>query len=550
MIEYPGYDFKNPDYGLVFRRRLAALKWLRENPAAVPDLKAYYRENLTAFINDWGVTLDPRDVDLGMPSLIPLVLFPKQIEFLDYIINCWKTRKPGLIEKSRDVGATWCAAGLGVSMCLFYPGAVVGYGSKQKELVDNVGTMKPILPKCRMFLEHLPEEFRGGVVMWRDAPQFRINFPETGSIITGQVGDEIGRGDRTSIFFVDEAAHLARPLLVDAALSQTTNCRIEMSSVNGMQNPFARRRWEGRIEPFIFDWRDDPRKDDAWYEKQCSEFDPVIVAQEIDRDYSASVRNIIIPGAWVRSAIDACEKLGIVPSGEFLLALDVADEGEDKNAVVGGRGVEISHCEEWSGKGSDIFDSVDYAFGICDLYAVRRLRYDSDGLGASVRGDARIINEQRRSTARHLGIEVEAFRGSGAVLDPDNPVEQDSSAGDAQAPLNKDFFANFKAQCWWALRRRFRLTHRWVTTGHKCNPDDIISISSKTPNYQRLVAELSQPTRKTTPTGKMLVDKKPDGSKSPNMADGCMMRFAPMATALHIPDSVLQAVQSLGRSRW
>lgn len=548
-MNYPDFDWRNPNYAAVFRQRLKVLEWIRENPREMPALRAYYKENLADFINDWGTTFDPRNADLGFPPLLPLVLFPKQREFIDYILSKWKARQHGLIEKSRDVGATWCSAALGVSICLFYEGAVVGYGSKEKELVDNVGTMKPILPKCRSFLDNLPAEFQGGVVMWRDAPQFRINFPETSSIITGQVGDDIGRGDRTSIFFVDEAAHLQRPFKVDAALSQTTNCRIEMSSVNGMQNPFAHRRWGGKVDYFIFDWRDDPRKDDTWYEKQCADLDPVIVAQEIDRDYQASVRNIIIPGPWVRSAIDACEKLGIEPSGEFMFALDVADEGDDKNAIVGGRGVEIIHCEEWSGKGSDIFDTVEHAFNVCDLHAVRHLRYDSDGLGASVRGDARIVNDRRRAAARHLAIDVEAFRGSGAVLEPDNTVEQDAMGSDAQAPLNKDFFANFKAQAWWSLRRRFRLTHRWITAGVKCSPDDIISISSKAPGYQKLVAELSQPTRKTTPTGKMMVDKKPDGSKSPNLGDACMMRYAPMERRLVITDSLIQAVRSFGGRR-
>lgn len=544
MIEYPGYDFREPNYALVFRKRLAALKWLRENPEAVPDLKGYYKENLAAFISDWGVTFDPRNADIGLPSLIPLVLFPKQIEFIEYIVACWKARIPGLIEKSRDVGATWCAAELGVGICLFYPGAVIGFGSKEKELVDNVGTMKPILPKCRMFIEHLPEEFRGGVVLWRDAPQFRINFPETGSIITGQVGDNIGRGDRTSIFFVDEAAHLERPLLVDAALSQTTNCRVEMSSVNGMQNPFARRRWEGKIEPFIFDWRDDPRKDDAWYQKQCAELDPVVVAQEIDRDYSASVQNIIIPGAWVRASIDACDKLGITPVGEWSFALDLADEGNDKNALVGGRGVEIGHVEEWSGKGSDLFQSVEHAFDVCDAYGVRRLRYDADGLGANVRGDARVINEGRRRLKASLEIVVEAFHGSGQVMDKEKTVEPDLRSHDRQAPKNKDFFQNFKAQAWWDFRRRFRLTYRWVTTGVQCDPDDIISISSKAPGYMKLVGELSQPTRKVNhATGRMIVDKKPDGSKSPNLADGAMMRSARVQQALAIPGNFDQLIR-------
>jgi len=61
----------------------------------------------------------------------------------------------------------------------------------------------------------------------------------------------------------------------------------------------------------------------------------------------------------------------------------------------------------------------------------------------------------------------------------------------------------------------------------KCNPDDILSISSKAPLYQNLVSELSQATYKTNELGKILINKKPDGMPSPNLADAVMMRFAP-----------------------
>ncbi len=75
----------------------------------------------------------------------------------------------------------------------------------------------------------------------------RVEFPETGAVIKGEAGDNIGRGDRTTLYLVDEAAFLQRPLLIDAALSQTTRCRIDLSSVNGMANPFAQKRHGGKI---------------------------------------------------------------------------------------------------------------------------------------------------------------------------------------------------------------------------------------------------------------------------------------------------------------
>src|SRR6185437_5449430 len=310
------FDWKHPDYASVFKARMVTLRFLREDPERFRRLKAYYAAgNYADFINDWGLTFDPRNAERNLPTLIPFILFPKQRDWIDYVVRKWRAQEPGLCEKSRDAGVSWLAMALSCTLCLFNDGVVIGVGSRKTIYVDKVGEHKPLLPKARMFMEHLPPEFRGDWQAWRDAPNMRIAFPSTGSLISGEGGDDIGRGDRTSIYFVDEAAHLEHPEKVDASLSQTTNCRIDMSSVRGMANPFARKRWGGKIEVFIFDWHDDPRKDDAWYAKQCETLDPVVVAQEIDRDYAASVKGVVIPGAWVRSAIGAKRKLGIAPSG-------------------------------------------------------------------------------------------------------------------------------------------------------------------------------------------------------------------------------------------
>lgn len=536
-------DWKNPLYAEIFEERAVRLERLRERPELLPGLKDYYREHPADFIADWGMTFDPRNVDADKLTVIPFILYPKQREWIAWVLERWRTRTRGINEKSRDMGVTWLAVGLSCALCLFRSGVVVGFGSRKAEYVDEIGTMKPILPKARMFMEHLPAEFRGKWEAWRDAPLMRVTFPQTGSLITGEAGDSIGRGDRTSIYFVDEAAHLPRPLSVEASLSQTTRCRIDMSSVNGMNNPFAQNRHKWNDERvFIFDWRDDPRKDDDWYAKQCEELDPVVVAQEIDRDYSASVEGIVIPGAWARACVDACEKLGIKPTGSFGGALDVADEGVDKDAFIGTQGVEVMHIEQWSGKGSDLFATAQRAVNICDLHGIPGFRYDADGLGAGIRGDMRVINEKRLSL-KVAPRAAEGWRGSEAVVDPEGVVQGTKGIdGKDRGRMNKDYYANRKAQGWFALRRRAQLTHRWITQGVACHPDEILSISSKCQLYMHLIAEMSQATYKTNEVGKIVINKKPEGMPSPNLADALMIRFAPGERRVVVTRELLEQV--------
>lgn len=526
------FDWKNPDYREVFEYRLENLQRIRANPASLPLLREHYKNNPVDFINDWGCTTDPRNLDYGLPVTIPFVLFPRQEEYCNWIVERWKNRENGLCDKSREMGMSWCSVALAVALCTFYRQMVIGFGSRKQEYVDSTGDPKALFWKVRRFIEMLPAEFRGTFDARRHSPFMRVEFPESGSVIKGEAGDNIGRGDRSTLYLVDESAFLERPELIDAALSQTTRCRIDLSSVNGMNNPFARKRWGGKISVFTFHWRDDPRKDQAWYDNECEKIDnPVVVAQELDLNYNAAAEGIIIPGEWIQAAIDAHIVLGLPVTGAKFGALDIADEGRDKNAFAGRHGWLLETVEEWSGKGSDIFATCQRAADLCDDWDIDDMRTDSDGVGAGAKGDFRIINDNRKR-ADLPKLNVEEFHGNGEIVDANKPWDKN---GDRKRVKRQgDMFANPKAQGWWTLRERFRNTYRMVYALQQglapvkvYQPDEMISLSSQIPDLAKLTSELSQPTYSMTSDGKILVDKAPDGAPSPNKADSVMMAYAP-----------------------
>lgn len=519
------FDFKAPNYAKVFNYRVERLAAIRKNPDCITALKLFYRENPAQFIIDWGCTSDPRNVEIGLPASIPFLLFEKQEEWVNWTFERWKSRERGISDKSRDMGLSWLSIAFACTMCLFYDGISIGFGSRKEEYVDQRGDPKSIFEKARMFLRLIPPEFNNNWDSKKNSAHMRITFPETKAVISGEAGDGIGRGDRKAIYFVDESAWLPRPMLVEASLSNTTNCRIDISTPRGMNNPFAHKRHSGKVPVFTLHWRDDPRKDDEWYKKICDQLDdPVVVAQEVDLDYSASIEGVLIPSAWVQSAIDAHKKLGIDPSGIRVSGMDVADEGKDKNAFCGRYGVLLEYLESWSGKGEDIFKSVEKVFTLCDILDYASVLYDADGLGAGVRGDARVINERRNHKIRFDG-----FRGSGEVVDPDKDpyLKQGQARGPGKGRTNFDFFANAKAQAWWSLRLRFQQTHRAITENLEYDVENIISIPKELPELNRLITELSRPTYNQNNVGKIVVDKTPDGVASPNLADAVMIAFSP-----------------------
>lgn len=280
------FDYSKPDYAAVYRWRAQFLARIqREGPKSIDALKAYYRLHPAQFIVDWGVTFDPRNVEIGLPSKIPFVPFPRQIDWLDWVLERWRARERGLTEKSRGAGASWLAVSLACTLCLFNRGIVVGFGSRKAEYVDTLGDPKSLFFKARMFLESIPPEFRFGWSAAKCAREMRIVFPHSDSAMTGESGDSIGRGDRTSLYVVDEAAFLEHPDLAEASLSDTTNCRIDISTSNGSQNAFYERRMT--LPPrqvFTLSWHDDPRRGPEWEKKKRSE----VALAVFDREYGIS----------------------------------------------------------------------------------------------------------------------------------------------------------------------------------------------------------------------------------------------------------------------
>lgn len=519
------FDFKKPDYTKVFLHRQKMLQKLRANPEKLPLIKAFYKDNPAQFIIDWGCTFDPRNVERGLPAVVPFLLFERQEDWIKFTVDNWKNQEPMLTVKSRDMGLSWLSIGLASTMCMFNKEMVIGFGSRKEEYVDKIGAPKSLFYKARMFSKMVPHEFRSGFDEAKTAPHMRIMFPATGSAIIGESGDGIGRGDRASIYFVDEAAFLERPQLVEASLSQTTNCRSDISTPNGSNNPFAIKIAAGKIKQFVFHWRDDPRKDDAWYEKQKRQLDQVTIAQEIDIDFNASVEGVLIPSRWVQAAIDSHVKLGVDVTGEKKSSLDVADKGKDSNAQAFRNGMLLNNVEIWHGSTvEDIFGTTQKAIDNCETNGHGYFDFDSDGLGVGCRGDARVINELRSEEGRHE-IKAIPFNGSGAVINKELYIIEPD--GESKGRTNESFFANYKAQCWWHLRELFKRTYEAVENGKKFELSEIISISSSCENLALVTTELSQPTYKKDARGKILINKAPDDAKSPNGADSVMMVYAP-----------------------
>jgi len=531
-----------PDYRGALLWRMDMLTRLRSDPAALASARAYYSTRPAEWITHWCDTYDPRKARL---KWMPFILFERQAEYIQFLEDLQRDQEGGLVEKCRDAGVSWLTIAYTAHNILFREGVAVGWGSRKQDLVDKLGDMDSIFEKLRRMIDRLPDIWKP-----KDVTSGQLKFinNDNDASATGEAGDGIGRGGRKTWYAVDEAAHIERPETIEASLGDNTRVRVDISSVNGTGNPFHRKRetgviWEpcktiepGKTRVFIFDWRDHPEKTQEWFDRRRAQYESQgmlhIFAQEVERNHSAAVEGVIISREWIEASVDAHLLLPVMKHaypGNWMAGLDVADEGLDKNALVLRQGVILRSAAEWGERDPGV--TTRHMLGHLREIGRRDLdiQYDCIGVGSAVRSEynrlvaaGEIHESDYRMIPWHAGAKVvEPF----AHLVPD----------DDKSPYNRDFFHNMKAQAWWSMRTRFYKTWKAVQA-HRAGDvieydiDELVSIDS-TMGYgalEKLKQELSQPTKSQSAASlKMVVDKTPKGTKSPNMGDAAVMAYFP-----------------------
>lgn len=546
-----------PHYADVFAWRQQQIVRQQRDPRLIAGALEYYRERPVAFINAFVDTFDPRNAMIDLPTRLPLVLFERQAQLVEFLLACLREEANGLIDKSRDMGATWVAGGFSVWLWRFWPGASIGWGSRKEQLVDKLGDPDSIFEKMRMIVKGLPRAFwPRGFDPSSHMTYMRIINPENEATITGEAGDNIGRGGRKSIYFVDEAAHLERPESVEAALMDNTRVQIAISTVNGVGNVFDRKRqagieWvpgrteypQGQTRVFVLDWRDHPLKTEAWHKSR--EIDARangllhLFRQEVDRDAAASLSGIIIKPEWISAAVDAHIELGFGDIGGWSGGFDPYDEGGDLHALSFRKGVVLEYAEDW-GDG-DTGDATRQVIKETLGRTPVAIQYDCIGIGAGVKAEANRLKADKKLPQ---GVDFLPWDAGSAVVRPKERVVP----GDQNSPTNEDFYYNLKAQGWWSLARRFEKVYRMKVEGIKYPSSELISLSSKLPKLHQIKRELSQPVMKKSGDLRLVVDKAPAGTRSPNIADSIMMNFFPVKLPMII-DPKAVALSAMGGMR-
>ena len=188
------------------------------------------------------------------------------------------------------------------------------------------------------------------------------------------------------------------------------------------------------------------------------------------------------------------------------VGLDVADMGEDMNAMTTRFGPLVTNYRQWHG-GESISDTARIADAHCNQIGASDLAYDASGVGTGVRS---ALKEMGRR-----GYFINDERFGGKVKGEDLVFRNNAK--------NKDMFMRRNSQMAWNIRLRVENTIK-LLDGGDVNPDLCLFINPEVAT-SAYIDVLNQPTWDDT-TGKIRIRKAAQGERSPDAFDSLVLAFA------------------------
>lgn len=234
------------DIGSNLRFRSALLERCARDNEFRDSVKGICRESVEFFINVFCWGFDPRKVGLTDLDVSPFVLWPYQVELMKALESALRNKEDLRIEKSRDMGASWCVLLWMLWRWMFQTRQSFLLVSRVEALVD--GDTDSLFSHLDFVMERLPPwllpEGFGETRKERQARGNRLKLfmrnPANDSVFEGEATTlNVGRGGRRTVTMIDEFGRfIGGGWDVLSATRANTNTRIVNSTPNGPANAF------------------------------------------------------------------------------------------------------------------------------------------------------------------------------------------------------------------------------------------------------------------------------------------------------------------------
>jgi len=184
---------------------------------------------------------------------VPFITWPVQDAAITEMIDGIDRGYDLLIDKSRDMGASWICITVATWMWLFRDNTQALLVSRVEDLVDRKGDPDTLFWKIDYLLSNVPDwmlpcprkcisskgEYR---------THLQLVNPANGSTVSGQATTgHVGRGGRRTFVVFDEMAAMQNADDAWRSAADTTSCRIANSTPIGPGTAFSRLRQQGAV---------------------------------------------------------------------------------------------------------------------------------------------------------------------------------------------------------------------------------------------------------------------------------------------------------------
>ncbi len=284
-------------------------------------------EDSVYWCNNFAWTFDPRQEFFANRNL-PFILFPEQVEYVRWIEILLRNNDDGLIEKSRDMGISYATLIPIVLYRFLFHEFNAKLGSRIESYVDKPGDPDSLFWKIKYNLRRqpkwmLPEEFSHETHI----TYMKVSRPDNSNTITGESANEnFARAGRNNLTVFDELAFWpwSKASWESSGESTTTRLAISTPPPIGRDSFFYKLGMSGRVRKFTFHYKDDPRKDKKWEEKQKKKKTEEEFERELNISYEGSLENTVYARDFNR-----CEfgKFEYIPALPLYIAWDFGLDG-------------------------------------------------------------------------------------------------------------------------------------------------------------------------------------------------------------------------------
>ena len=267
--------------------RAAVYRRAATDPQFAAAMRQACAEDPLFWINVFVWTYDPRR---RPHSKIPMITYRFQDRAIRRLIRAIQRGHDILLEKSRDMGASWVCSLAIKWFWMFRHLQSFLLGSRVEQYVDKRGNPKSLFWKLDFVLEHMPPWLRPNFIRQK----MHLLNVDNGSVIDGEsTTEEFARGDRRTAVLLDEFAAVEQGHGVLSATRDVTNCRIINSTHRGTGTAYYRIS-RTKIAKLRMHWSEHPRKAVGLYTKRGERYvfidslywsrfdDPEAVARDLD----------------------------------------------------------------------------------------------------------------------------------------------------------------------------------------------------------------------------------------------------------------------------